>query len=121
VTWSLHSTLGFWTFAFVFMWAVSGVYLSWPQPFMATVDWLEPFDETNPDVRMGDVALMWLARLHFGRFGAAATKALWALLGLIPPALFVTGAIMWWNRVLGPAWRGERRRVPAPRRFVVSG
>jgi uncharacterized iron-regulated membrane protein len=28
---------------------------------------------------------------------------LWTFMGLIPPALFVTGALMWWNRVLRPA------------------
>ena len=52
--------------------------------------------------RAGDVALEWLAKLHFGRFAGVKTKALWAFMGLIPPALFVTGALMWWNRVLRP-------------------
>jgi uncharacterized iron-regulated membrane protein len=120
VTWSLHAMLGFWTFAFVLMWALSGVYLSWPQPFMAAVDWLEPFDETSLELRMGDEALAWLTRLHFGRFGGALTKALWALLGLVPPALFVTGAIIWWNRVVVPARQKARRRLPAVGRPAAS-
>jgi uncharacterized iron-regulated membrane protein len=30
------------------------------------------------------------------------TKAVWAAVGLVPPAMFVTGAFMWWNRVLRP-------------------
>ena len=53
----------------------------------------------------------WLAYLHFGRLGGRgipgcgalcndATKAIWALAGLVPPALFVTGAYMWWSRVV---------------------
>jgi len=31
--WGLHSALGFWSFAFVFVWAVSGIYLVFPDPF----------------------------------------------------------------------------------------
>jgi uncharacterized iron-regulated membrane protein len=30
------------------------------------------------------------------------------VLGLLPVFLFVTGAIMWWNRVLSPAARRAR-------------
>jgi uncharacterized iron-regulated membrane protein len=30
-------------------------------------------------------------------------KALWAVLGLVPSALVVTGALMWWNRVVRKA------------------
>jgi uncharacterized iron-regulated membrane protein len=42
--------------------------------------------------------------LHFGNFGGTPVKILWCLLGLAPMALFGTGALMWWNRVL--------RRIP---------
>ena len=45
MNWDLHSALGFWTFAFVFMWALSGVYLVFPSPFSALVDYLDPLDE----------------------------------------------------------------------------
>jgi len=103
VNWDLHSAIGFWTFLFVFMWAVSGVYLVFPHPFMAVVDFLEPLDPSSLTPRRGDLALEWLARLHFGRFAGIKTKALWTFMGIIPPALFVTGALMWWNRVLRPA------------------
>ncbi len=50
----------------------------------------------------GDAVLQWLSRLHFGRFGGWPIKALWTVLGLIPLLLFITGALMWWNRVLRP-------------------
>jgi uncharacterized iron-regulated membrane protein len=103
VNWDLHSALGFWTFAFVFMWALSGIYLVFPHPFMAVVDYLDPLDPKSVSPRTGDIALEWLAKLHFGRFAGVKTKALWAFMGLVPPALFVTGALMWWNRVLQPA------------------
>ena len=51
-------------------------------------------------VRAGDIALYWLAQLHFGRFSGGYVKALWVVMGLVPAILFVTGAVMWWNRVL---------------------
>ena len=47
-----------------------------------------------------DRVLGWLARLHFGRFGGMPMKIAWAVCGLVPVALFVTGVVMWWNRVL---------------------
>lgn len=59
---------------------------------------------------------VWLAYSHFGRIngiGIPCTgpglcdqtiKAIWAVFGLAPAAMFVTGAIMWWDRVLRP-WR----------------
>jgi uncharacterized iron-regulated membrane protein len=49
--------------------------------------------------------------VHFGRFAGVKTKALWAVMGLMPPALFVTGALMWWNRVLQPARSRARRTL----------
>ena len=54
VTWSLHSALGFWFFAFVLIWGVSGAYLSFPQAFGALLDVLEPLDEANPVERVVD-------------------------------------------------------------------
>jgi uncharacterized iron-regulated membrane protein len=101
--WHLHSAVGFWTFLLVFMWAVSGIYLAFPNPFQNIVDHFQPLDESKPSLtRSGDVVLQWLSRLHFGRFGGWPIKALWTVLGLIPLILFITGAVMWWNRVLRP-------------------
>jgi len=42
-----------------------------------------------------------------------ATKAAWAFFGLAPAAMFLTGAIMWWNRVLRPRGRVLNRRPSA--------
>lgn len=100
LNWDLHSAVGFWTFALVFMWALSGIYFAFPDPFQAVVDYFDPFDPLSRQPRSGDIMLAWLARLHFGRFAGWSVKALWALLGLVPPLLFVTGALMWWNRVV---------------------
>jgi uncharacterized iron-regulated membrane protein len=58
-----------------------------------------------------------MSRLHFGRFNgnphAWIYQTIWVVLGLIPVVLAVTGAIMWWNRVLAPALRTSRRGVAA--------
>jgi uncharacterized iron-regulated membrane protein len=91
------------------MWAVSGIYLVFPHPFGTLVDFFEPLEPGSLAPRRGDIALEWLAKLHFGRFAGVKTKALWAFMGLIPPALFLTGALMWWNRVLRPAKSTLRR------------
>ncbi|MGB7218905.1 MAG: PepSY-associated TM helix domain-containing protein [Vicinamibacterales bacterium] len=99
LNWDLHSALGFWSLAFIFMWAVSGVYLVFPEPFNQVVDFLQPPTE-DAAVRAGDDALAWLARLHFGRFAGLKTKMLWGTLGLVPPVLFITGGVIWWNRVI---------------------
>ena len=125
VNWDLHSAIGFWSFLIVFMWALSGVYLVFPHPFMAVVDFLDPLDPASLTPRRGDLALEWLAKLHFGRFAGIKTKALWTFMGLIPPALFVTGALMWWNRVLRPArsafaQEATVRHTPEPVDVVVQ-
>jgi len=114
LNWDLHSALGFWLFLFMLMWGVSGWYLGMPEPLTNLV---ERFSDPNGvyGERPGDVALMWLSRLHFGRWRNPGwgpwLQAVWALIGLVPVIMFVTGTIMWWNRVV-------RRRRPA--RDVVA-
>ena len=95
--WDLHSAMGFWTFAFVFMWAITSVYMVFPDPFLAVVDYLQPPDAIGTP-RTGDTVLEWFAKAHFGRFSGLWVKIVWGVIGLVPPALFVTGIIMWWNR-----------------------
>lgn len=101
VNWSVHSAFGFWTMLFIFMWAFTGIYLAFPEPFAAVVDYLEPFEEDNFDPRTGDQILYWFSYMHFGRFSGV-TKVTWATIGLVPLVMFVTGAVMWWNRVVRP-------------------
>ncbi len=84
LNWDLHSAVGFWSSLFILVWGISGISLCYPgilDPYVATP------------------LLVWLTRLHFGRFGWA-TEALWTLLGLAPAVLFCTGFLMWWNRVV---------------------
>jgi uncharacterized iron-regulated membrane protein len=120
INWDLHSAIGFWAFIAVFLWAVSGIYLVFPHPFSALVDFLEPLDPLSNVPRRGDLALEWLARLHFGRFAGIKTKWTWAILGVIPPVLFITGAVMWWNRVLKPFRLRRTRREPARVKELIA-
>lgn len=115
LNWTLHSVLGFWLFAFIVLWGITGAYLSLPDAFTTVFDAIEPFDENNPEERIVDRIAYWLAYLHFGRLGGrgipwcgrglcdSTTKAIWATVGLVLPVMFVTGMIMWWNRVVRPA------------------
>lgn len=110
LNWTLHSALGFWIFAFFFMWAISGIYLSIPSAFNAAVDFLQPVHASSSSLRFGDRVLYWLAQAHFGRFAGIPVKIIWTVIGLAPTALFITGMLMWWNRVLKP-WMGRKAFV----------
>lgn len=147
--WDLHSVVGLWMFAFVFIWGVTGVYLVFPAPFQIVVNHFSPLqlyglqsslekpaaapaveivqaaDQTPPAPARrrrrqpprgsnGDVFLRWFYYLHFGNFADWEGKAAWVLLGLAPPFLFVTGALMWWNRVLSREARASRRVRATP-------
>ncbi len=48
----------------------------------------------------GDTVVEWLPPLHSGHFGGPVVHAMWAVLGLAPAVLFITGFLMWWNRVV---------------------
>jgi len=93
---------------------VSGVYLANPDLVQDLADRIEPITPANSTGRITDQIIYWLAYLHFGRINGIgipcsgpglcdqATKATWALFGLAPAAMFVTGAMMWWTRVVRP-------------------
>ena len=63
----------------------------------------------RPRLSTGDKIIRWFSYLHFGNFGGWVSKAIWTVLGLVPAFLFVTGLLMWWNRLLSPAARKLRR------------
>lgn len=96
LNWDLHSAVGFWSFAIVFMWALTGAYLVFPRWFNFLAHRHINFDRIVHEV-------------HVGNFAGWPVKALWVILGLAPPLLFVTGFILWWDRVLRP-WLAS----PAP-------
>jgi uncharacterized iron-regulated membrane protein len=92
INWDLHSALGFWFFAFVAVWGLSGLYFSFPRAFDALL-LLDPHD------RFTDEGLSWLSRLHFGRFGWFA-EAAWSLAGLVAAILAFTGMFICCRRVI---------------------
>jgi len=98
LNWDFHNALGFWFFLFVLLWGISGIYFAFPYVFNTFVDFLQP-PSTSGNVPFGDLALLWLANLHFGRFSWF-TKAVWTLVGLLPAVLSFTGMFMCCHRLL---------------------
>ena len=91
------------------MWAITGTYMIFPDPFLAVVDFFQPPNDEAP-LRIGDTILEWFARVHIGRFSGMTVKLIWGVVGLVPVVLFVTGVIMWWNR----KFRGWLRAEDGP-------
>jgi uncharacterized iron-regulated membrane protein len=104
--WDVHSAMGFWLFSVLLMWAVSGVYLAFPEPFNFLVEALQTKFGAG-GAAFGSAVLADLADLHFGRFAGTGMKVAWVIFGLVPAALFATGLLMWWTRVV-------RSRAPGP-------
>jgi uncharacterized iron-regulated membrane protein len=94
----LHNSLGFWVFALLFVWAVTAVYLCFPDPFEWTIDYFDT--DLTDDHRPGDWLVRLLVNLHFGRSWGMTVKWVWVVLGLVPATLFITGGITWWTRVV---------------------
>jgi uncharacterized iron-regulated membrane protein len=91
--WDLHSALGFWCFLFVLLWGISGIYFAFPQAFNTAFGLLDPRDNVT------DQALLMLSDLHFGRFGWF-SEILWAILGLVPAILSITGVFLCCRRMI---------------------
>lgn len=118
--WSVHSSLGIWFVAFILMWGITGLFLSYPAPFNATIEYFFPADELTSFNPTGDRILFWLGYAHFGRFGGRIPgcgrgtcneifKAVWAVFGIVPVIMAVTGVIMWWNRRIPKSFRPSNR------------
>jgi uncharacterized iron-regulated membrane protein len=135
----LHGALGFWTFAVLLMWGLTGGYFVFPQPFRAAITLFTPID-APPALRpavpnlvsatvdgsqstagrrplprrrpltLGARILRGFSLAHYGSFGGWGVKTLWVILGLAPAVLFSTALLMWYSRVLAPAMRRLRRR-----------
>jgi uncharacterized iron-regulated membrane protein len=48
--------------------------------------------------------------LHVGHYGGIVTQILYALIGIAPLGLFVTGAIIWWSRTYAAKPRRKLRQ-----------
>jgi uncharacterized iron-regulated membrane protein len=139
----LHGALGFWTFAVLLMWGLTGGYFVFPQPFRAAITLFTPID-APPALRpaapnlvsatvggsrstagrisfprrrpltLGARILRGFSLAHYGNFGGWAVKTLWVILGLVPAVLFSTALLMWCSRVLAPAMRRLRQGPSRP-------
>jgi len=96
----LHSVLGFWVLLLILMWSVTGIYLALPDASYSLIGLFQMNGTPTAASRLVNHAIDELVRLHFGRSFGPYGKALLAILGLVPAALFITGALMWWNRAL---------------------
>jgi len=138
----LHSVLGFWTFAVLLMWGLTGGYFVFPQPFRAAIELFTPINppttlqptasrprSATPDrfegtpaprprrrpLTLGGRILRGFSFAHYGNFGGWGVKLLWVILGLAPALLFATALLMWYSRVLAPAMRRLRNHGDIPR------
>lgn len=110
--WQLHSFMGFWSLLLLLVWGVTAVYFAWPEPFELFIDWMD--DDLEDDTRP-DGWLLWLVRLHFGRFrGVLWANVLWIILGLLPALLFITGFVLWYRRVLKKLWQPAAAALAPP-------
>jgi uncharacterized iron-regulated membrane protein len=96
--WQLHSVLGIWSLLLLLIWTLTAIYFAFPSPVENLIDRYDP--DLTDFKRPGEAFLLKLISLHFGRFGGLGIRILWTLLGLLPAALFVTGFIVWWRRVV---------------------
>lgn len=96
--WQLHNFLGFWSLLLMFAWGITAVYFAWPGMFDVVIDALD--DDINDADRPDDI-LLFLIRIHFGRFrNMLWANILWIILGLLPAVMFITGFILWYKRVV---------------------
>jgi len=65
--------------------------------------------------------IAWIGPLHFGTIGSLAgrpgnlaVRGAWVVAGVVPGALFISGFLMWWNRVVVKARRRARERQVEP-------
>lgn len=197
ISWELHGASGAWIWVLLVMWAVTGIYFAFSQPFRSVVNAVAPltvmrapesdpvragrqpapvpedllaraqravpdaaiarfvlpfgprgsflvvmarevhgdydtsdemllyFDQYTGELlemrdngarTAGDSIMAWLGPLHVGSFGGLPVKILWAVAALALPLLFITGFIMWWNRVVSERWSRRTTSVAGDRK-----
>ncbi len=144
--WELHTVIGLWTLPVVLVFGFVGIYAGFPRPFQVLVNKIAPLNvyrpipdaaltpkvpvipvstpapqpRFRPKYSTGDQIIRWFSFLHFGNFGGWLSKAIWVVIGLAPAFLFVTGVLMWWNRVLSPAAQRVYNHRSWPRKSAHS-
>lgn len=69
ITFDLHGAVGIWTGLLVAMWAVTGIYFVWPQPFRTAVNAVSPITVTRPptSAKRGTPPADWRALVDTAR------------------------------------------------------
>lgn len=65
-------------------------------------------------------ALNLLYPLHIGSYGGLPIRLLYAILGVAPLVLFVSGVLMWWNRTQAPKRRRRSQAEPTKPRTQAA-
>jgi uncharacterized iron-regulated membrane protein len=107
----LHGAMGIWLLLSVLFWAITGIYFAFPEPFNDLTDIIVKAGASSLAV---DDAVAWIVRLHFGRAFGHGAEVLWAIGGLLPRVLVITGVVTWWHRVR--PW-GDRQSTREIRRL----
>jgi uncharacterized iron-regulated membrane protein len=102
----LHSMVGFWAVALLFLWAFTGAYFAFPDTFQRVADYFEPPESLEPtETAFNERLFAWFVQLHFGRLlgeppYSTMISWVWVIVGLAPAVLMTSGVIMWWQRVI---------------------
>lgn len=78
----------------------------WVHPQTAEVLRVDRFENRTA----GDKIVGWIGPLHFGNYGGMTVRVIYAVFGLVPGLLFITGFIMWWDRVVRRRWLATEKR-----------
>jgi uncharacterized iron-regulated membrane protein len=95
----IHRASGFWLYLLILNWSLTGIYLAFPTPIVYALEFLTPAAAAEGPSWV-DVVVQWSTRIHFGRWPNPLLKALWAVMGVVPTVLAITGLVMWRNRSL---------------------
>lgn len=71
------------------------------------------------DPRRMETGARWMLlryAYHFGHWGGTLTRILYVLAGLAPALLYITGLLMWWNRIVVPR---RRKRIREAKQKIV--
>lgn len=116
--WQLHTFFGFWTLLLMLAWGVSGFQLGFPREMDAIVNWFN----TDPAARPRSSSwLRFFQAVHFARFGQTAlTRWAWIIASFVPTLLFVSGFVVWWQRVISKRWRQRGAQTQIGKQAVTG-
>ena len=95
----LHGVAGIWLLPFIVLWTLTACYFAFPGLVNALDDRLMAGRAGTRASDFLEDAVALAVRLHFGRTFGPGVEGLWAILGVAPCLLVVTGVLMWWHGI----------------------